>query len=294
MSELPAVRPLFKTVKVYPPQGPLQQYRLEMSTAFECIRCHAEKKSKLIAVYKSNRDWLLCNGCYGRLLSIYDVKAGAAPVDEKAEKLAQLVMTIANDAGTGRKLHPDERELACILTPEAKRFVETALDVGEYLATRPMLDWSPAVIGLCKAVEVEMVQRVFEPLKRAANSYDLSADMADPQFGRIAKTLVSGNKPPELGSMVFFLRTATFSKARSETALIRALKEVVSNFPQAQWLFPPGPGLDLLNELVTVFRNRAAHTDELSADDFIACRNLVAGSGRLLSQFVDATRIKEN
>lgn len=293
MSDLPAVRPLFKTVKVYPARGPLQQFRLEMSTAFSCIRCHNEKKSKLITVYKGNRDWLLCNGCYGRLLSLYDVKAGAETVDQKVDKLAQLLMSMATEAGIRRQLEPKEQELARLLTPEASRFITTALEVGAYLSTRPMLDWSPAVIGLCKAVELEIVQRLFEPLRRTSAKYDLSGDLTDPQLGRIAKSLLAASKPPELGSMVFFLRTATFSKTRSETPLIRALKEVVSNFPHSEWLFPPGPGLDVLDKLVSTFRNKAAHTDELNSEDFQACRDLVTGGGRLLANLVDATRPKE-
>lgn len=293
MPELPAVRSLFKTIKTYPPRGPLQQYRLEMSTAFSCIRCHSEKKSKLITVYKDNRDWLLCNGCYGRLLSLYDLKAGTDTVDQKADKLAQLLIAVATEAGVRRQLQPTDRDLTRILTPEAGRFITTALEVGEYLSGRPMLDWSPAVIGLCKAVELEIVQRLFEPLRRVAVKYDLTADTTDPQLGRIAKSLMAGNKPPELGSIVFFLRTATFSKTRSETPLMRALKEVISNFPHAEWLLPPGPGLELLDKLITDYRNKAAHTDELSAGDFVACRNLVAGDGRLLENLLEATRPKD-
>lgn len=80
--------------KRYPPRGPLQQFRFAESTAFNCFRCGDPKKSKLITVY--NGDWSkrLCNGCYGRLLSLFEIKAGTAPDDEKAAELA------ASKAGT--------------------------------------------------------------------------------------------------------------------------------------------------------------------------------------------------
>src|SRR3954454_24092716 len=66
-------------VKTYPPRGPMQQFRFAESTAFDCFRCGQAKKSKLITVYRQDWSRRLCNGCYGRLLSIYEIKAGTAP-----------------------------------------------------------------------------------------------------------------------------------------------------------------------------------------------------------------------
>jgi hypothetical protein len=52
------------------------------------------QKFKLITVYR--RDWSrrLCNGCYGLLLSLYDLKAGTEPDDVRADKLAIALLSL--------------------------------------------------------------------------------------------------------------------------------------------------------------------------------------------------------
>jgi hypothetical protein len=79
--------------KTYAQRGPLQQLRFAESTAFRCFRCGDKKKSKLITVYNSDWSKRLCNGCYGRLLSLYEIKAGTAADDQKAEELAAALLS---------------------------------------------------------------------------------------------------------------------------------------------------------------------------------------------------------
>jgi hypothetical protein len=50
------------------------------------------------------------------------------------------------------------------LSAEAVRFIATAQYVAGQLQADPQLEWSPAVIGLCKAVEAEIVVRILRPL----------------------------------------------------------------------------------------------------------------------------------
>ncbi|KAF8457050.1 hypothetical protein BDZ91DRAFT_701489 [Kalaharituber pfeilii] len=59
----------FEVVQVYPSRGPLTQYRLASATPFTCSRCTKQKKAKLIATREGKWDALLCNGCYGNILS---------------------------------------------------------------------------------------------------------------------------------------------------------------------------------------------------------------------------------
>jgi hypothetical protein len=73
--------------KVYSARGPIQQFRFADASSFVCFRCEQAKKSKLIAVYNQNWSECLCNGCYGHLLSIYNVKAGIQTADARAESL---------------------------------------------------------------------------------------------------------------------------------------------------------------------------------------------------------------
>jgi hypothetical protein len=89
------MEPVPSTVtKTYPPRGPLQQFRFAGATAFRCFRCGVSKKSKLITVYRGDWSRRLCNGCYGRLLSLYEIKAGTAADDERAEQIAVVLFSL--------------------------------------------------------------------------------------------------------------------------------------------------------------------------------------------------------
>jgi hypothetical protein len=44
------VTPPKNIVKQFPKEGDLQLFRLEQLHEFRCVRCHSEKKSKLVAV----------------------------------------------------------------------------------------------------------------------------------------------------------------------------------------------------------------------------------------------------
>src|ERR1019366_4007139 len=68
-------------------RGPLAQYRLEASTSFECSRCGIVKTSKLVTTVESKWDRLLCNGCYGWVLSVWKIKAGELPEEERVAGL---------------------------------------------------------------------------------------------------------------------------------------------------------------------------------------------------------------
>jgi hypothetical protein len=156
--------------KTYPPRGPLQQFRFADSVAFDCFRCGDSKKSKLITVYGGNSSKRLCNGCYGRLLSLYEIKAGTAAEDERAEALAAALMTMAaeDEVRQAEKLFRTSEERAERLSAEGLRFIATAEFVAGQLDASPQLEWSPAVIGLCKALEAALVNRVLKPLARLA------------------------------------------------------------------------------------------------------------------------------
>ena len=89
----------YEVIKAYPQRGPLQQYRLAASTSFLCSRCGADKTSKLVSTVKADWDRLLCNGCYGRLLSIWDIKAGS--LEEEPRDAALLEILASNGVCRG-------------------------------------------------------------------------------------------------------------------------------------------------------------------------------------------------
>jgi hypothetical protein len=171
------MEPVPSTVmKTYPQRGPLQQFRFAESFAFSCFRCGETKKSKLITIY--SRDWSkrLCNDCYGRLLSLYEIKAGTAADDQRADELATVLLSLVtqDDQRQAERLFRTSERCAERLCSEAVRFVATSEHVAGHLQDEPHLEWSPAVIGLCKAVEAEVVSRILRPLADRASHTDLT------------------------------------------------------------------------------------------------------------------------
>jgi hypothetical protein len=280
-------------VKAYPARGPLQQFRLSEGTAFECFRCGSSNKSKLITVYGGDGARRLCNGCYGRLLSLYDIKAGTAPEDEKADGLAAALLSMVA-SGEQRKaeiLFGIAEKRAVMLSPKALRFLATAEFVAQHLNSDPQLEWSPAVIGLCKAFETEIVSRILRPLCTRMSSENLRSDKADKDIGRIATFCADPTrKPPELGAVAHFLQTVIHSNHRRQTSrLIATFLGRLADWIGSHWILSPTGLHQALVDLTSKFRNRAAHIDQLGAADYEQCREMLIGSKGMLWQLVAST-----
>lgn len=100
------------------------------------------------------------------------------------------------------------------------------------------LDWSPAIIGLCKAVETEVVARLIMPLTVLRGSTLLNKDVKDKDIGKIAKFCKNETeKPPELDTFAHFLQTTIHSeKRRLTSALMQAFIKLLHNYPNANWI----------------------------------------------------------
>lgn len=90
--------PFGPVTKTYPARGPLQQFRLPL-TDFTCLRCQEAKRSKLLAIFSGDWAHPLCNGCYGKLLSNFEVYAGADSKDSAALE-AELRMLLSRSRGS--------------------------------------------------------------------------------------------------------------------------------------------------------------------------------------------------
>lgn len=280
--------------KEYPPRGPLRQYRFREATAFHCFRCGVTKKAKLITIYAQDWNRRLCNGCYGRLLSIYEIKAGTAENNEKAEALAEQLLSVFNrdqELEAQRLFKVSERR-AKLLSPNTVRFLATADHVSRSLGSEVNLDWSPAMIGLCKAVELEVVERLVLPLTSLRGSSLLEDDVKDKDVGRIAKYCKDGiGKPPEMGTFAHFLQTVINSeKRRPLSTLMQAFIGLMKDWPDANWILDLNGLHASLSTLTKDFRNRAAHIDDLTRQDFENCRSFILGENGLLWRLVHATQ----
>lgn len=273
-------------VTSYPTRGPLQQFRFRAATSFQCCRCGRPKKSKLLVRYSDDWSRCLCNGCYGLLLSIYRVKSGTDDDDVKVHKLAEHLLKIvsSDDERRSAQLLRASEARATRLSPQALRFLATAQHLSKALRVGPDLEWSPVVIGLCKAVEVEIVRTILDPLARRSAGSDLSADTADKDLRRVA-VYCNGSSayPPEIGAFAYFLQTAIHSqKRRQESVLLQLFLEITADCVGAEWVMNPDGLHRSLTTLTKEFRNRAAHTDELGANDYMKCHDLVIGPKGLL------------
>jgi hypothetical protein len=281
-------------VKTYPPRGPLQQFRFAESTVFRCFRCGATKKSKLITICSGDESKRLCNGCYGLLLSLYEVKAGTAPEDERAEALGAALLTAValEDQRQAERLFRASERRAELLSPGAVRFVATAEHVAGRLESDPQLEWSPAVIGLCKAVEAEVVAKVLLPLAECGGDGGLVGDKGDKDIGRVAAFCMdTGRKPPELGAFAHFLQTAIHSQSRRGTSvLLGRFLRLAREWSGSSWLLDSNGLHRSLAILTDQFRNRAAHIDELGRQDYLDCRALVIGGAGVLWLLLDAVQ----
>lgn len=281
--------------KRYPARGPLQQFRFREPTAFSCFRCGTSKKSKLITIYGDDWSRRLCNGCYGRLLSIYHVKEGAKPDEEAAELLANALLGLLGQ----QEQREAEQRLAAkesrakMLSTSSFRFLATAEHVAASLGGTETLEWSPAIIGLCKALEVELVDRVMRPLALACSGQNLSGDRGDRSIARVARFCATPDRepPPELGSLAHFLGILSNENVRTSSVTGRAFLALASNWTGSDWILST-TGLQVgLARLTREFRNRAAHIEVMTSIDYERCRDLVVGQDGLLWRLLVATAV---
>lgn len=166
------------------------------------------------------------------------------------------------------------------------RFFATSECVAETLTNEANLDWSPAIIGLCEAFELELVERLINPLKEFCKEINFSEqDLKDKDFGKIA-SYCSGKplKSPELGVVNHFISTAVNSKERLETSnfLKLGFKGFLSKLPNHNWIIDKNGLSSGIQKLTNNYRNKAAHTDELDELDYKNCKDLVFGDNGII------------
>ena len=289
-------KPLEQITKEYPARGPLKQFRFDKSISFACFRCGQSKVSKLITIYNDNWTKRLCNGCYGGLLSIYDIKKGEHTIDDKVEQLSNLLLKLIDEnklkEQTDRIILKDNK--AKYLSKISLRFFATSECVAETLEKEKNLDWSPAIIGICKAFELEIIERFVDPLKELSSKLTIKeADLKDKDFGRVASYCAGKNvKSPELGVISHFIATALNSKDRIETSnfLKESFKPFLLRRPNSSWLTDKSGLVSSIETLTRNYRNKAAHTDELDKADYENCKQLVFGDTGIMWELIISTQ----
>lgn len=282
---------LATAVRTYEVRGPLQQYRFPASHTFTCWRCGSSKTSKLVTVLDADPERLLCNGCYGRLLSLWEIKAGDLPDGERDLALLELLAknVPVSDIAAARSRLQDHAAIYSAVSAEAQLMLATAEAVSGALRHTSGLDWSAAIICLCKAVEIELVRCVAEPWRDATAELDLAADLKDKDLMRVARYCVGRAPAPELGVLAYTVDVATRSRSRRETSpLVSSLFRIANSSAAASWLLDSDGLAAVLADLSKNFRNRAAHTALLTADDYLRCRGRVLDRDGILARLLQA------
>ena len=280
----------FDIVKQYSPHGSLRQYRLAAATAFTCGRCLRDKTAKLITTVNNAWEPLVCNGCYGWLLSVWKIKFGTLNDVERDAELTHLLREQVTEA----QVHRAKALISGLdarfarLSPEAMTMLATSEVVASRFEDRVAtdLDWSAAAIGLCKAVELEVVRLVAFPLRQRMAGVDLSAEKADRNFNKIA-TYCADGKDITLGQVAHFIG-ALAGFPRNPSPLVQAMRTLSSSWPRSDWLFEPTGLVHSLQKLTREYRNPAAHTALLSRSDYLDCQSLVRGTAGILPRLLDA------
>ena len=133
--------------------------------------------------------------------------------------------------------------------------------------------------------------RILRPLALIASRRDLSADKADKDLGRIAAFCADSNrKPPELGTLAHFLQTVIQSQDRRQSsALIGSFLKLAGEWTGSHWILDLNGFHQTLTMATVEFRNRAAHIEELSKDDYTKCREFLIGPEGALWKLVIST-----
>jgi len=280
-------------IKAYQPRHGLRLFRYEENITFQCNRCGEAKKSKLQASYDSVPGRSLCNGCYGFLLSVLDVREQRANDDAKADLLSALLLqgfSKAQKQDAERRLRLSEKRFA-YLDQRSILFVSTSELVQTALLAHCDLDWSPGIIGYCKAVENEIVRRLVLPTAANLTGRVPKHELDDKDIGRMAKFChTPDDRPPELGAFAHFLQTFIHSSSRRGTSqVMQTFQRNVNAFPKREWILDPSGLHRQISVLTQEYRNKAAHLSALTEADYVACRDFVIGLDGLLWKLVEAT-----
>lgn len=182
---------------------------------------------------------------------------------------------------------------AGLLSQSALTMLATSEAVASGLSLKATeLDWSAAVIGLCKAVEIEAARLVTEPLRRSVEGLDLSHELKNRDMKRMALFCSGSGRPPELGALGHFLATVGKQRRREEEGVLSvALRDLTRDWPNSEWLFEKNEGgfINSVRHVAREYRNPAAHTELLTKEEYDSCNKMIQGEGGILWNLHTAT-----
>jgi hypothetical protein len=163
------------------------------------------------------------------------------------------------------------------LVPDCRTFLITAEVLRDDLASRtendPSIDFSPAVAMYSKALEKDLIEKLFRPFVSSAQTHRLPATGIKKDWARSQTALqefVAGDRELTLGDMAFcLLNLGCRMRQVAENGFAEFLRANIDDLAAFcdHDKFPKR-----LIEYVTDFRNKSAHVAKLSKDDCMAAR----------------------
>ena len=163
------------------------------------------------------------------------------------------------------------------LVPDCRDFLITAEVLRDDLASRtesdPSIDFSPAVAMYSKALEKNLLEKLFRPFVSSTQAHRLPATGTKKDWARSQTALqefVAGGRELTLGDMAFcLLNLGCRMRQVAENGFAEFLRTNIGDLVAFcdDYRFPKR-----LIEYVTDFRNKSAHVAKLSKDDCMAAR----------------------
>lgn len=167
-----------------------------------------------------------------------------------------------------------------LLNGASQRFLASAEQLYDVLSDGSGSDFSPCVLQYCRAVECELLRKVFEPYHDDFNSRHtdrvaaVQVDLTVDKVERFAKAIKNDNRKHPMGSMLWVLNLA---RPGGATVGVSPLIQDFTGFVTDRF----GTGLlsqastDRIDKMTQGFRNKAAHPATMSQQMADECRTLV-------------------
>ena len=209
----------------------------------------------------------------GELLDV--IEGAYNDPDEKANAIHALVKNVFN----WDKL--PELEMSSIplnfliIIPHLQPDTLRALRTAEFLRSKASLlpDCSAIIIEYCKAVEIELKQKILSRLQDDWATNTIPSSKPPGSLKRLYEFVIGKGRPLELGTLVDNIQ-ASLDPQNDSVDIAISLREVL--FKNQTWM-----SMDFINQiqnLTRTYRNPAAHTAIMSLSDIEQCRALVIGT----------------
>lgn len=206
-----------------------------------------------------------------------DPDAFASVIDPALAEIVNKVRESRNTAAARDRLSGMFGTLWEALAPECRDFLLTAEvlkdDLVSLTETDPSIDFSPAVQMYSKALEKDLLEKLFRPFASSTQAYDFPATAGKQALARSVAALqsfVTGSRELTLGDMAFCLLNLGCKMRRTEqNGFAEFLQTKVSNRDVFcdDHKFP-----GRLIEYAQEYRNKSAHVAKLSKDACMSAR----------------------